>query len=228
MAEYGGRQEDFGHIAVNARRWGADNERAVLRDPLTMDDYLGSRWISEPLHLLDCDYPVSGACAAVLTTAERARDLAKVPVMIDTLAYGTGSNPDWIYADDFVFGGTIPCSKRLWETSSLRPEDVDVAEIYDGFTHITVSWLEALGLCGIGEFGEWVDGGRRIGPGGEMPLNTHGGQLSEGRMHGLAFLTEAVLQLRGECGARQVPDAKVAAVANAHGPQCGAMLLRRD
>jgi acetyl-CoA acetyltransferase len=228
MAEYGGRQEDFGHIAVNARRWGADNERAVLRDPITMDDYLGSRWITEPLHLLDCDYPVSGACAAVLTTAERARDLAKVPIMVDTLAYGTGSNPDWIYADDFVFGGTIPCSQRLWETSSLRPEDVDVAEIYDGFTHITISWLEALGLCGIGEFGEWVDGGRRIGPGGDMPLNTHGGQLSEGRMHGLAFLTEAVLQLRGECGVRQVPDARVAAVANAHGPQCGAMLLRRD
>ena len=162
--------------------------------------------ITEPLHLLDCDYPINGACAAILTTGERARDLAKAPVYVDAMAYGTGSNPDWVYADDFMFGGTIPAAKRMWATSSLTPADVDIAEIYDGFTHITISWIEALGLCGIGEFGDWVDDGRTIGPGGSLPLNTHGGQLAEGRMHGLAFLTEAVLQLRGECGVRQVPE----------------------
>jgi acetyl-CoA acetyltransferase len=228
MAELGGKQEDYGRIALNARQWAKDNERAVLRDLLTMDDYLSSRMITEPLHLLDCDYPVNGACAAILTTGERARDLAKAPVYVDALAYGTGGNPDWVYADDFMFGGTVPAGQRLWATSSLTPADVDVAEIYDGFTHITISWIEALGLCGIGEFGDWVDGGRTIGPGGSLPLNTHGGQLAEGRMHGLAFLTEAALQLRGECGVRQVPDARVAVVANAHGPQAGAMVLRRD
>lgn len=227
MATLGGRQEDFGQIALNARRWAGDNERAVLREPITMDDYLSSRPITEPLRLLDCDYPVNGACAVVLTTAERARDLPKPPVVVDAMAYGTGSRPDWLFADDFVFGGTLAAAQRLWSRSSLRPEDVDVAELYDGFTHITVSWLEALGFCGLGEFGDWVDGGRRIGPGGDLPVNTHGGQLTEGRLHGLAFLTEAVLQLRGECGDRQVPDARVAVVANAHGPQCGAMLLRR-
>jgi acetyl-CoA acetyltransferase len=228
MAEYGGRQEDFGHIALNARRWAADNDRAVLRDLITMDDYLASRFISEPLHLLDCDYPVNGACAVVLTTGERARDLPKAPVYVDSMAYGTGSNPDWVFADDFVFGGTRAASDRLWSRTSLTPDDVDIAMLYDGFTHITISWIEALGLCGIGEFGDWVDDGRTIGPGGSLPLNTHGGQLTEGRMHGLAFLTEAVLQLRGECGVRQVPDAKVAAVANAHGPQAGVMLVRAD
>ena len=225
--ELGGSSADYGRIALNARAWGALNDRAVLRQPLTMEDYLGSRPVADPLLLLDCDYPVNGAVAAILTTAERAADLAQPLVLVDTLAYGTGANPDWLYAEDFLFGGTRDCARRLWSTASVSPEDVDVAELYDGFTHITISWLEALGFCGIGEFGDWVDEGRRIGPGGGLPLNTHGGQLAEGRLHGLGFLTEAVLQLRGQCGDRQVPDARVAAVTNAHGPQCGAMVLVR-
>src|SRR5205085_2542859 len=161
-------------------------------------DYLASRPIADPLLLLDCDYPVNAACAAILTTAERARDLRRRPVIVDALAYGTGKRPDWVYADDFLFGGTIPCGRTLWQRTDLTPADVDVAELYDGFTHITISWIEALGLCGIGEFHDWVDGGARIGPGGSMPLNTYGGQLAAGRMHGLAFLNEAVLQLRGD------------------------------
>jgi acetyl-CoA acetyltransferase len=228
LAELGGSVEDYGHIAVNARQWAALNPRAVFRDPITMDDYLNSRLIADPLVLYDCDYPVNAACAAILTTAERARDLRRTPVVVDALAYGTGSRPDWVYADDFLFGGTILCGEALWNRTSLTPADVDVAELYDGFTHIAISWIEALGLCGIGEFHDWVDGGARIGPGGAMPLNTYGGQLAAGRVHGLAFLTEAVLQLRGDCGERQVPDARVAVVANAHGPQAGAMLLRTD
>jgi len=226
LAELGGSPEDYGHIAVNARRWGAANDRAVLRDRITMDDYLASRPIADPLVLLDCDYPVNGACAAILTTAERAADLRQTAVIVDSMAYGTGSRPDWLYADDFLFGGTLPCAADLWSRSSFGPADVDVAELYDGFTHITISWIEALGFCGVGEFHDWVDEGRRIGPGGSLPLNTHGGQLSEGRLHGLGFLTEAVLQLRGQCGSRQVPGARSAVVANAHGPQCGAMTLR--
>lgn len=228
VAELGGSYEDYGQIALNARRWAATNDRAVLRDPLTMDDYLDARPVADPLLLLDCDYPVNGACAAILTTRERAVDLRQPPVVVDSLAYGTGANPDWLHGADFLFGGTLPCAERLWARASVGPADVDVAELYDGFTHITISWIEALGLCGIGEFHDWVDDGRRIGPGGEMPVNTHGGQLAEGRLHGLAFLNEAVLQLRGQCDDRQIPDASVAVVANAHGPQCGAMVLRRD
>ena len=225
IAELGGSYEDYGQIALNARRWAAMNDRAVLRGPLTMDDYLSSRPVADPLLVLDCDYPVNGACAAVLTTRERAADLRQPTVVIDSLAYGTGTEPDWLYGADLLFGGTRYCSERLWSRASVGPDDVDVAELYDGFTHITISWLEALGLCGVGEFHDWVDDGRRIGPGGDLPLNTHGGQLAEGRMHGLAFLTEAVLQLRGQCGDRQVPGAEVAVVANAHGPQCAAMVL---
>jgi acetyl-CoA acetyltransferase len=227
LAELGGSEEDYGHVTLNARKWSARYERGVLTQPLTMDDYLSSRFIAEPLRLLDCDYPVTGACAAIITTAERARDLAGTGVTVDSVAFGTGSRPDWTFSDDFVFGGTIGCAQHLWADSSVTPEDVDVAELYDGFTHITISWVEALGLCGIGEFGDWVDGGKRIGPGGALPLNTNGGQLASGRLHGLSFLTEAVQQLRGDCGSRQVPGARVAVVANAHGPQCGAMVLTR-
>jgi acetyl-CoA acetyltransferase len=225
LAELGGSEQDYGLIAINARRWAALNPRGVLTAPLTMDDYLASRYVAEPLRLLDCDYPVTGACATVITTAERSRDLASIPVTIDASAYGTGSRPDWTFTDDFLFGGTITCAKTLWERSSLSVADLDLVELYDGFTHIAISWIEALGLCGIGEFGDWVDQGRRIGPGGEMPLNTNGGQLAAGRLHGLGLLNEAVEQLRGQAGQRQVDGAQIAAVANAHGPQAGALLL---
>ena len=222
----GGKIEHYGQIAINARRWASMNDQAVFRDAITMDDYLASRVLAEPLRLFDCDYPVSGANAVVITTAERARSLRHKPIVIDAVAYATGPRPDWIQSEDFCFGGTRRCGERLWSRASVTPQDVDVAELYDGFTHITISWLEALGFCGIGEAGGFIDGGKTIGPGGKLPLNTHGGQLAAGRLHGLGLLVEAVRQLRGECGERQVPDARVAAVSNGHGPQCGAMVLR--
>jgi acetyl-CoA acetyltransferase len=210
---------------VNARRWSALNPRALLREPLSMDDYLGSRMIAEPLRLLDCDYPVNGACATIFTSAERARDLRQLPVLVDSMAYGTGPEVDWVFSGDFLYGGTIPCAKRLWERSSYGPADIDVAQIYDGFTTVALQWIEALGFCGIGEFGDWIGDGSRIGPGGDLPMNTSGGQLAEGRLHALGFLNEAVLQLRGQAGVRQVPDARVSVVASGLYPQCGAMVL---
>jgi acetyl-CoA acetyltransferase len=224
----GGSIEDYGYIAINARRWAAMNDQAIFREPITMVDYVASRVLADPLRLFDCDYPVSGANAVVITTAERARDLRHKPVVIDATAYATGPRPDWIQSDDFIYGGTRRCGERLWSRTSLTPKDVDVAALYDGFTHITLSWLEALGFCGIGEAGGFIDKGKTIGPGGKLPLNTHGGQLAAGRLHGLGLLVEAVRQLRGECGERQVPNARVAAVSNGHGPQCGAMVLRTD
>jgi acetyl-CoA acetyltransferase len=225
MAEYARPEDDFGHISVNARRWAALNPRAVLRKPVTMEDYLSSRTIADPLRLLDCDYPVNGAVATIITTAERARDLRKPPVLVDAMAYGTGRGANWTFNNDYLYGGTFDCAARLWSRSSVTLGDVDVAQLYDGFTSVTVSWIEALGACGRGEYGDWIGDGSRIGPGGDFPVNTADGQLAEGRLHGLSFLNEAVLQLRGECGDRQVPDARVSVVTSGLYPQCGAMIL---
>lgn len=225
MSEYDRTEEDFGRIAINAREWSAMNPRAVLRDPITMDDYLTSRMIADPLRLLDCDYPINGAVATIITTAERAQDLKQTPVLVDSMAYGTGSNVDWVFADDLLYGGARPCAERLWERSDFGPQDIDVAQIYDGFTTVTLHWLEALGFCGLGEFGDWIGDGSRIGPGGSLPMNTAGGQLAEGRLHGVSFLNEAVLQLRGQCDQRQVPGARTAVVASGLYIQCGAMVL---
>ena len=110
MAEYGRPEEDFGRIAVNARRWSALNPRAVMRDEMTMDDYLSSRMVADPLRVLDCDYPVNGAVATVITTAERAADLRQRPVLVDAMAYGTGRGADWIFDTDFLYGGAVDCA----------------------------------------------------------------------------------------------------------------------
>ena len=225
MAEYGRTEEDFGRIAVNARRWAALNPRAVLRDEVTMEDYLSSRMVADPLRVLDCDYPVNGAVATIITTAERARDLRQPAVLIDAMTYATGWGADWTFDSDFLYGASVDCANRLWQRSSLALDDVDVFQIYDGFTPVTVSWIEALGACGHGEFGDWVGDGSRLAPGGDFPMNTAGGQLAEGRLHAIGFLNEAVLQLRGQCDNRQVPDAEVAVVASGVYPQCGAMVL---
>jgi acetyl-CoA acetyltransferase len=225
MAEYGGNEEDFGRIAVNARRWSSLNPRAVLRDEVTMEEYLSSRMVSDPLRVLDCDYPVNGAVATIITTAERAGDLRQPAVLIDAMTYATGWGADWTFDSDFLYGASVDCSNRLWQRSSVGLADVDVFQIYDGFTPVTVAWIEALGACGRGEFGDWVGDGSRLAPGGDFPMNTAGGQLAEGRLHAIGFLNEAVLQLRGQCDARQVPDADVAVVASGVYPQCGAMVL---
>jgi acetyl-CoA acetyltransferase len=119
-------------------------------------------------------------------------------------------------------------TKMMWSRTDLKPKDIDTAHIYDGFTWLTMSWLEALGICGEGESGAFIEGGERISLTGELPINTNGGQLSEGRMHGFGHLHEAVLQLRGQAGARQVADVKVSAVGNGGGNFGGALLLRKD
>ena len=118
-------------------------------------------------------------------------------------------------------------ARQLWSRTDLKPSDVDTAQLYDGFSFLTLAWIEALGFCGRGEGGPFVEGGERIALGGELPLNTWGGQLSGGRLHGFGFLAEAIRQLRGECGERQVRDCEVAVVANGGGPVAGCMLLTR-
>jgi acetyl-CoA acetyltransferase len=223
----GGKAEDYGLIALNARKWAVDNERAVMRKLLTMDDYLSARMLAAPLRLLDCDLPVSASTAAILTTAERARDLPHPVVVIDAHATATGSG-DWLFGTDFMTGGLPRCAERLWNKASVTRDEINLLGLYDGFTLQTLDWIEALGFCKPGEAGDWLDGGRTINPGGRMPLNTSGGQLAQGRLHGMSYMTEIVSQLRGDAGVRQVPGAKAAAIGISYGPSASALILRAE
>ncbi len=226
MHEYDVPRETFGTIAVTCRKHAALNDRAVVRSPITMSDYLSSRWIAEPFCLYDCDFPVDGVAAVIVTGKDRARSLPHTPVGIVCGAAGVGPRPNWEQWDDMRNMGAAYAGAKLWTLAEgLTPADVDVVELYDGFTFLTVQWLEALGFCAPGEAKEFVQAGR-LEIGGELPLNTNGGQLSEGRVHGMGLVAEAVLQLMGRCGARQVADARVSVVSNGGGPAGAAILLR--
>jgi len=224
LHEYGVTREQLGWIPVTQRVHAGLNPDAVYRDPLSIDDYLGSRMISTPICLFDCDVPVDGATAIVISAAETAPDL-RAPVAIESMAGVTEGRPSWDQWQDMgrVGYGT---AEAMWARTDLTAADVDVAQLYDGFTIEAVWWLEALGFCGPGEAGAFVENGTRISLDGELPLNTWGGQLSGGRLHaGFGHTAEAVRQLRGEAGRRQVAGAEVAVVTNTGGFEGGAALL---
>jgi acetyl-CoA acetyltransferase len=226
MHEFGATREQLGWIPVTQRAHAGRNPDAVYRDPLTLDDYLAARTISTPMCLYDCDVPVDGATAIVVSATETAADL-RAPVRIDAMAGVIDGRPSWDQWEDMARVGHAT-ARALWDRTTLRPADVDVAQLYDGFTIEVVWWLEAMGFCPVGEAGAFVEGGHRIGLDGELPLNTWGGQLSGGRLHAaFGHTAEAVRQLRGEAGDRQVAGAEVAAVTNVGGYEAGAALLTR-
>jgi len=211
---------------VTQRAHAALNPDAVYRDPLSVEDYLASRMISSPICLFDCDVPVDGSTALVVSAVETATDL-RAPVRVEAMAGVIDGRPSWEQWQDMGKVGHATAA-AMWGRTDLGPRDVDVAQLYDGFTIEAVWWLEAMGFCGIGEAGAFVEGGERIALGGELPVNTWGGQLSGGRLHaGFGHTAEAVRQLRGEAGARQVAGAEVAAVTNVGGIEAGAALLTR-
>jgi acetyl-CoA acetyltransferase len=217
MYEYGATREDFGLVAINGRTNAAMNELAVLREPITMQDYLAARMVREPMCILDMDIPIDGADAMVLTTAERARSLRKKPVYIHAASYGMTDHPEPDQAIDLRHTGQQIAIKALWEKSEIKLEDIDIYFPYDGFSIIALNWIENVGWCKKGEAGgflrqHWDKTEARVKVNGKMPFNTHGGSLSEGATQGTGHLREAVLQLRGEAGRRQVPDAKTALV----------------
>ncbi|WP_438803147.1 thiolase C-terminal domain-containing protein [Frankia gtarii] len=225
---YGTTRETLGWVALNQRANAAVNPRAIYRDPLTMDDYLSARLVSTPFGLYDCDVPADASVAVIVSAVEAAHDLAKPPVLVEAVGTQLTERITWEQStmthEPHVFGPAA----HLWSRTSLRPSDVQVAELYDGFTFNCVSWLEALGFCGIGEAKDFLDGGRAIArDGGVVALNTHGGQLSAGRTHGMGLMHEAVVQLRGEGGARQVTNAQVAVVSSGGLTPAGVILLRR-
>ncbi len=228
MHEYGTTREQLAQIALNARKNAARNPKAIYREPLTLDDYLSARLISTPFCLYDCDVPVDGATAFVISRADVARDLRKPALHVEAIGAALHGRPSWDQFDDLTTMALRDAGRQLWQRTDLRPADVDVAELYDGFSFIAMAWLEALGFCGKGESGPFVAGGARIALDGEIPLNTHGGQLSAGRLHGYGFLHEACVQLWGDGGERQVPDARVGVAGAGGGPLGGCLLIRRE
>jgi acetyl-CoA acetyltransferase len=226
--EYGTTREQLAQIALNARRNAAGNPKAIYREPLTLEQYLGARMISTPFCLYDCDVPCDGGTAVIVSHVDAARDLRRSPLRVEAVGSALRGRPSWDNFDDLTTMALRDAAAMLWERTDLKPADVDVAELYDGFSFIALAWLEALGFCPKGEGGRFIEGGGAIALGGEIPLNTNGGQLSGGRLHGFGFLHEACVQLWGEGGARQVPGSPEVAVAGAGGgPLGGCMLLTR-
>ncbi len=228
LHRYGATRELLGWIALTDRANAARNPVAIYRDPMTMDDYLSARPISSPFGLYDCDVPCDGSVALVVSDASVAGDLPHPAVRVEAVGTQILERVSWdqdvLTHEPQVLGQAA----HLWSRTDLRPSDVDVALLYDGFTFNAISWLEGLGFCEPGEAMDWLDAGRRIAHDGELPLNPHGGQLSEGRTHGFGFLYEAVAQLRHEADERQVAGARTAVVATGGGTPSGVLLLRRD
>ena len=210
MHQYGTTREDLAHIAVAARQWAQLNPLAYARDPLSIEQVLASRLVSDPLSVLDCCLVTDGGGALVLVRSERARDFPKPPVYVLGAAAATwhrqiGSMPD------LTVTAAAESGPRAFAMAGLAPKDVDVLELYDAFTINTLLFLEDLGFCAKGEGGAFVRNGR-IAPGGALPVNTNGGGLSccHPGMYGMFLLIEAVQQLRAEAGDRQVPNAEIA------------------
>ena len=217
----------LGAIAVNSRRMAQFNPNAIYRKPLSIEAYLESRMISSPLRLYDCDTHIDGSTAILFSHCAAAKDLKRPPISIEAMGMSLGGIGIGLHRGDFTAMASDAAGDMLWARTDLKPRDVDVAQIYDGFSILTLLWMESLKLCGRGEAAAFVEGGSRIGLGGELPLNTSGGQLSAGRFHGYGHTYEACLQLWERGGERQVADAKVCVVSNG-GFGYGALLLKRD
>ena len=210
MHEYGTTSKHLGAIAIACRKHASMNENAQQRKPMTMDDYLASPMFCDPFRLLDICQITDGAAAVVVTSAERARNLKHKPIYISGMGnrhphQGIG------WAPSMTTVGGKESSEMAYKMAGMTPKDIDVAEIYDCFTYTVLVTLEDYGFCKKGEGGPFVENGR-IELGGELPVNTHGGLMSQGHIDGMNHVTEAVQQLRGYAGIRQVKDAEVAIV----------------
>ncbi|MFE3126032.1 lipid-transfer protein [Streptomyces hydrogenans] len=225
LHDHGLTPEVFGHVAVTDRRYAATNPAAWFHGkPITLADHAASRWIAEPLRLLDCCQETDGGQAIVVTTTERARDLRRPPAVVLAAAQGAGRKQEAMtsFYRDGLSGlpemGVV--ARQLWQTSGLRPADIDVGILYDHFTPFVLMQLEEFGFCGPGEGGDFVAADA-------LPINTHGGQLGEAYLHGMNGIAEAVRQLRGT-SANQIPGAARALVTAGTGVPTSGLVLGTD
>ena len=232
LHETGQGELHIGAVAVAQREWARANDRAYRRDELTLDDYLAQPYVVEPYRAADCTVEVDGACAVLVSALERGRDLRHPPAVVASGSYRAGPRPgldigDHLLWDDYTRNYTSFVRDDLFGRAGVTAADVDVAEIYDCFTTTVLMGVEGLGLAERGGAGELFRSGA-TGPGGSLPVNTHGGLLSEGYLHGMNTVAEAALQLQGRCGERQTARHEVVAVTSGALMDGSAMILTAD
>jgi acetyl-CoA acetyltransferase len=225
--DYGTTAEQMAQIALTCRANAALNPKAVYRAPLTLDDYMASRMISTPLRMLDCDVHCDASTAILLSHVDAARAGPNPPVRIE--AIGSALHQPWSWDQiSLTEMAAFDAGRMMWQRTDIKPHEVRQAQLYDGFSILTMIWMEGLGLAPRGESGRLIEGGHHIARSGPLPINTNGGQLSGGRTHGLGYVHEACIQLWGRAGARQIPDHRVAVTAAGGGPLAGSLLLVRE
>ena len=225
MKTYGLTREQLAQIAINDYRNASLNPRAMNREPITLDQYMSARLISTPFCLYDCDRFTDASTLVIVSAGEALDEVKSTPIRLAASA-GVVERDSW---DQPELMASYPTGAELWKKTDYGPNDVDTVQFYDGFSFLALTWLEALGFCELGEGGRFIEGGQRIALEGELPMNTFGGQIGAGRLHGFGFAHEAVLQLRGDAGARQIPgDPRVAVATSGGGPLATALLLARD
>jgi len=227
MKRYGMTREQLGQIALNATRNAMLNPRAraITKEALTLDKYLSARMISSPFCLYDCDRFTDCSTVVIVSASDALDEVTPNPVRIVASA-GAVERWSWDQPEEMA---CYPTGRDLWTRTDYKPKDVNTVQFYDGFAFFPIGWLEALGFCEKGEGHRFIEGGTRIAIDGELPLNTGGGQLGAGRLHGFGFAHEAATQLRGKAGDRQIPgDPKVAVATSGGGPLAAALLLARD
>ena len=203
METFGATNDHFGKVAVAQREWATMNPHATMRNPITLEDYHNSRWIIEPFHLLDCCLVSNGAVATIVTTAERARDLQSAPAYVWGMGQGHPGNLPHADVEVGTTSGATIAGETAYKMAGVGPQDVDVCEFYDCYTYTVLRTIEDYGIVGKGEAADWVAEGHTR-PGGSLPINTGGGQLSSYYMWGMTPISEGVIQARGSGGERQV------------------------
>ncbi|MGH2829982.1 MAG: thiolase C-terminal domain-containing protein, partial [Actinomycetota bacterium] len=226
MIEYGTTQEHLSAVATAFRTYAEANPNAMMRTPMTMADYLAARWVSEPLRLFDCCLESDGALAVVLTSAERARDLRKPPVLVRGFSQGVG--PDHTVMANYFTPNPLETPARyaardLWRNAGCGPEDIRCAQFYDAFSPLVVLSLEEYGFCKPGEGGPFCADGN-LTSGGALPCNTSGGSLSEAYVHGMNLIVEGVRQIRGE-SVNQVAGCDSVLVTSGNGVPTSSLVL---